>query len=92
MVVINFLKEKYKILILISSICIILGVTLFFLFFKKEEKKDLLDIVNEFSETIENKEDPEKLLLKVEEFSSKIEEKTSEDLLKNVDNFSQNNN
>ena len=97
MKIIDFFKKNNKIIFGIVFISII-AISVFYFKNKKKEiqpevEKTLLEVVNEFSEKIENKEDPEVILSKISDFSENIpEKKTPDDLLKIVENFSQNNN
>ena len=100
MKIIDVIKTNKKIQFAIIFLFFVLIVFCYLLFKLNKEKqvqpeveKDLLQIVNEFSETIENKEDPKVILEKVNDFEESLpEKKSSEDLLKITENFSQNSN
>lgn len=93
----GFLGKNFKV---IGALIILIGIILLLTFIKRSTQepvpqsteKDLLQTVNEFSETIEDKEDPEVILSGTEDFSEEMtEEENSGVLLQATENFSENN-
>lgn len=84
-------KKRISITLLLIGVLILIS----FIIDNKKEKvqteppKDLLQIVDDFSNTIENKEDTEKILKNVEDFSkTATTSQDTVDILTRVDSFS----